>query len=272
MKTFVLGDIHGEYKALIECLKLSKFNKMEDRLICLGDVCDRGAQVKECIDELLTIPKCIYILGNHDAWALEWANHGNIPKEWMKEGGAATVKSYNGTNMPKEHIEFLAKAPLYFVDKNKLFVHGGYDWERNVEETSVEIFIWDRKLITRAQLLKIMGPVSKLGEYDEIFVGHTPTFTLTGEFEPKRFCNVWAMDTGAGWGGYLTIMDVDTKEFWQSRITKDVLDDDFSNIGRFCDLITNTMKWMCPKCREFVTTKYSNSEMECPKCGQRFKK
>ena len=56
MRTFVIGDIHGAYKALLECLELSKFKKNNDRLICLGDVCDRGRQVKECIDELLTIP------------------------------------------------------------------------------------------------------------------------------------------------------------------------------------------------------------------------
>lgn len=28
--------------------------------------------------------------------------------------------------------------------------------------------------------------------------------------------NVWNIDTGAGFKGKLTIMDADTKEFWQS--------------------------------------------------------
>ena len=268
MKTFVLGDIHGEYKALLECLKLSKFNKKEDRLICLGDVCDRGGQVKECIDELLTIPKCIYILGNHDAWALEWANHGNIPKEWMREGGAETLKSYKGTNMPKGHIEFLAKAPLYLVDKNKLFVHGGYNWKRSLEDTPNEVLLWDRELINRALYHELMGPALKLGIYDEIFVGHTPTFTLNGKHEPQKFCNVWAMDTGAGWGCRLTIMDVDTKEFWQSK----VVEDDFSKGVFISDLITGIIKSLCPKCGESVTSKFPNYDVVCPKCGQKYGK
>ena len=29
-------------------------------------------------------------------------------------------------------------------------------------------------------------------------------------------CNVWNLDTGGGWLGKLTIMDIDTKQFWQS--------------------------------------------------------
>jgi serine/threonine protein phosphatase 1 len=215
MKTFVIGDIHGAYKALLQCLKLSKFDKKNDRLICLGDVCDRNGKVKECIDELLTIPNCVYILGNHDAWALEWAIHGKAPQEWLSQGGAQTVKSYKGIGMPKDHIQFLSQAPLWFVDKNRLFVHGGFDPERPIEETPKEIFLWDRSLLKKAQQLQLTRPDWKFGSYDEIFIGHTPTINF-GKSEPQKFCNIWAVDTGAGWAARLTIMDVDTKKFWQS--------------------------------------------------------
>jgi len=111
MKTFVIGDIHGAFQSLLQCLRLSKFNKKEDRLICLGDVCDRGIQVKECIEELLSIPNCIFILGNHDAWALEWGMSGMAPEQWWEQGGAQTAKSYKD-GMPQEHIQFLSKARL----------------------------------------------------------------------------------------------------------------------------------------------------------------
>jgi len=56
MKTFVIGDIHGAYQALLQCLELSKFDANKDRLICLGDVCDRNKGVKDCIDKLLDHP------------------------------------------------------------------------------------------------------------------------------------------------------------------------------------------------------------------------
>jgi serine/threonine protein phosphatase 1 len=214
MKTFVIGDIHGAHKALLKCLKLSKFNKKQDRLICLGDVCDRGKKVKECIDELLSIPNCVYILGNHDAWSLEWAVNGKPPVGWLEQGGAYTEKSYKG-GMPKEHIQFLSKALLWFVDKNRLFVHGGFDPDRPVAETPKEIFLWDRNLIKKAQQLQLNDPGHKFGNYDEVYVGHTPTLNF-GKKEPQKFCNIWDLDTGAGWGAKLTIMDIDTKQFWQA--------------------------------------------------------
>lgn len=50
-KTFVIGDIHGAYDALLQCLERSEFDYESDRLICLGDICDRRPHVKECVDE-----------------------------------------------------------------------------------------------------------------------------------------------------------------------------------------------------------------------------
>jgi serine/threonine protein phosphatase 1 len=37
-----------------------------------------------------------------------------------------------------------------------------------------------------------------------------------GSKEPINKANVWNLDTGAAFTGALTIMDVNTKEFWQS--------------------------------------------------------
>ena len=218
MKTFVIGDIHGAYKALLRCLELSKFDKKRDRLICLGDVCDRNKQVKECIDELLTIPNRVDILGNHDAWALEWAIHGTTPQEWWDQGGAQTAMSYKDLGMPREHIQFLSQALPWFVDKNRLFIHGGFDPQHPLEETPKEILIWDRILLKQAQELCLTEPYYRFGNYDEVYIGHTPTINF-GKTEPQKFCNVWALDTGAGWGAKLTIMDIDTKQFWQSDPT-----------------------------------------------------
>ena len=151
MKIFVIGDIHGAHKALLQCLKLSHFDKSIDRLICLGDVCDRNPYVKECIGELLTIPNCVYILGNHDAWTLEWALGGIAPEGWLEQGGALTVASYKNTGMPKKHVQFLSQAHLYFVEDNRLFVHGGFDPDLPVAETPKNIFLWDRTFLKKAQ-------------------------------------------------------------------------------------------------------------------------
>jgi serine/threonine protein phosphatase 1 len=43
-KRLCMGDIHGNYKALMQCLERSNFNYEEDTLIQLGDVCDGHSQ------------------------------------------------------------------------------------------------------------------------------------------------------------------------------------------------------------------------------------
>jgi serine/threonine protein phosphatase 1 len=138
-----------------------------------------------------------------------------MPEEWWQQGGEQTVKSYKDMEMPPEHVRFLSEAKLYFVDQNRVFVHGGFNPDHPVEDSLKEIVLWDRNLLKKAQELNRTEPNHKFGNYDEIYIGHTPTINY-GKKEPQKYCNVWAMDTGAGWGAKLTIMDIDTKQFWQA--------------------------------------------------------
>jgi len=55
------------------------------------------------------------------------------------------------------------------------------------------------------------GKFKALEEFKEIYIGHTAE-----NDGPNQYGNLWNIDTGAGWNGKLTIMDVNTKEFWQS--------------------------------------------------------
>ena len=53
--------------------------------------------------------------------------------------------------------------------------------------------------------------------FNEIFVGHTPTQLINKESIPTKFSNLWMLDTGIFYiSGKLSIMNIDTKEFWQS--------------------------------------------------------
>ena len=96
MKVFVLGDIHGRFKALKEVLKKSKFNYEKDKLIVLGDIVDGGYNTYQVVEELLKIKKCVYILGNHCVWFLNHCKTGWDSAIWLLQGGANTVKSYGG--------------------------------------------------------------------------------------------------------------------------------------------------------------------------------
>jgi len=54
-----------------------------------------------------------------------------------------------------------------------------------------------------------------VGDYSEVFIGHTSTQFWKCD-EPMNAANIWNLDTGGGWFGKVSIMDIDTKEFWQS--------------------------------------------------------
>jgi serine/threonine protein phosphatase 1 len=57
------------------------------------------------------------------------------------------------------------------------------------------------------------GPDTKrLTAFDEVYIGHTPTDWL----RPRRVLDIWNLDQGAGWDGVLTLMHVETHEYWQS--------------------------------------------------------
>ena len=210
-RTFVLGDIHGAFRALKQCLETADFDYEKDRLIALGDVCDGWPETKACIDELLKIKNLIFILGNHDSHLLNWMETGNIPKDWFVHGGEATVKSY-GDYIPGFHIAFLKNAKYYHVEDNRLFVHAGIIPGQKLDTQSPSIFMWDRTLATLVMDFHNRGVNYKLTEFDEIFIGHTP---ITSP-HPIVSCEVWMMDTGAGWGRTLSMMEIDTKEFFIS--------------------------------------------------------
>ena len=56
----------------------------------------------------------------------------------------------------------------------------------------------------------------RLKLFKEIYIGHTPV-TRVGFDKPSNFANVWNVDTGAAFKGEISMLDVDSKEIWQSE-------------------------------------------------------
>lgn len=221
-RTFAIGDIHGAYLALIQCLNLSKFDYENDTLVCLGDVADGWSQVPECVEELLKIKNLISLRGNHDVWCWNWFTMGERPAIWTEQGGRATIEAYikSGKIGDKVHKDFWDNQIDYFIDEeNRLFVHAGFsliDGFENSAKTNMNIknaneYHWARDL---AELLfPTEDELSQINKFKEIFIGHTAHSRNPTSF--NKF-NIWNLDTGAGWNGVLTIMNVDTKEYFQS--------------------------------------------------------
>lgn len=241
MRTLVVGDIHGSVKALHQVLEKSNFNPDSDRLVQLGDIADGWTETKECIDVLLDIEKQslnsnkpIFIRGNHDVWVYDWILYGITPPVWIKQGGKATIESYrdsktNQIYVNEEHKSFWRRQQDWFIDeKNRLFIHGGWrhimGFPAGAQEkinagTIARECHWNRSLLltlrTASQLNTEHQLISDaLKQFTEVYVGHTE---IPGETPcPENIKNLWNLDTGCGSYGVLTIVDIDTKQYWQS--------------------------------------------------------
>ena len=251
-RVLCVGDIHGGYKALLQVLERSKFNLEEDQLICLGDYVDGWSESADVVDFLIELQKTctfkpIFLRGNHDVWCQEWLNTGERKPMWVVQGGQATLDSYISTEYftKQEHKDFFNGLHNYYVDEeNRGFVHGGFISKKGLGHEAYESdYYWDRDLWGLALLQHNKniddipaGDVSKMKRFykhTEVYIGHTttgnwlvkshlPEYQIEQQPKegrivvPMNRCNVWNMDTGGGFEGRLTIMDIDTKEFWQS--------------------------------------------------------
>jgi serine/threonine protein phosphatase 1 len=253
-RTFTIGDCHGNYKGLMQCLERCGFDNEKDTLISLGDVVDGHCQSFEVVEKLLSIKNLIAVKGNHDDWFYQWIVTGINPANWG-QGQKATGESYlektkpgsswvtlsdgfEGMKMhditlkpqdiPLSHREFFKnQLPYYLDDDNNLFIHGGFNRHFHLDDQDESIFWWDRDLWSQALSWGHMSGMAKPGDsnwkpkfkmmqdFKEVFIGHTST-QFWKENEPMNAANIWNLDTGGGWYGRVSIMCVDTKQFWQS--------------------------------------------------------
>lgn len=211
-RTLAIGDIHGSNKALLQCLERSKFDYDNDTLIVLGDVVDGWSETPQAIETLLSIKNLIYVIGNHDSWADEWLRFGHSQLNWTMQGGQATIDAYlkNGDLLVKHRNFFLKGGYKYIDSQNRLFVHGGILKGVDIDDHTRGDLMWDRSLVERSMQKLFKGD----NRFTEIYVGHTSIWSIS--HEPIIKGNVIMLDTGGGWEGKLSIMDINTKEFWQS--------------------------------------------------------
>ena len=226
-RTLVIGDIHGGLKALIQVLEKANVTP-KDTLIFLGDYVDGWSESPQVIDFLIGLSQqqeCIFIRGNHDELLLNWLESNRDNPMWKEHGGEATVLAYANVDevRKQKHIDFFKNLHNYYLDSsNRLFVHAGFTNLNGVtHEYFPKMFYWERTLWEMAVSLdKSLGKEDllypkRLKLYNEIYIGHTPV-TKINKTTPVNFANVWNIDTGAAFLGPLSILNVDTKEYWQS--------------------------------------------------------
>jgi serine/threonine protein phosphatase 1 len=230
MKTYVIGDIHGAYRALQQVIRRVA-PEPEDRLIFLGDYVDgwsESRQVMEYLMELDATHNCLFIRGNHDAWCEEWLAGLGPDGSWLVHGGGATVDSYRGIKLLDKirHLAFFRRMRPYFEEDGRLFVHAGFSSMHGPSMEHYESnFFWDRTLWEMALAVDQRIPKDslfypqRLQLYHEIYIGHTPTTNYDRD-TPMQACNVWNIDTGAAFNGRISMMEIATKKLTQSDIVQ----------------------------------------------------
>jgi serine/threonine protein phosphatase 1 len=232
MRKFVIGDIHGGAKALHQVLEKANFDFENDQLIAVGDVCDGWPETAEAIETLLKIKNLIFCRGNHDDWTIRFlpgSSYNILAMDyhaWKAHGGSATVDSYEkNPDLKEKHLEWLKKSVVYHIDEsNRLYLHAGFDTNYDIDNQPRDrsydssdgvptIYFWDRYFWSNVSR-GFIDPVCD--SFTEIYIGHTPTISNWKHGRPVRFGNVTNMDTGAAFVGKLSLMNVETKELFQS--------------------------------------------------------
>lgn len=230
MRNFVIGDIHGEYQKLQDALDKANVDYENDKIIQLGDIVDRGVDPFKCVDILLKFKNIIFIRGNHDQMFIEWLEDQRNGFGGH-HGSDITYNCWRSLSDEKKELYkdlFINRMVDYHIDdKKRFYVHAGFNRHYFIADQSNTnlLFHWDRDFLMSAMSYKNMSkeileyPFRIKDGFKEVYVGHTPTQYFNKDF--PILCGgdkVWVVDTGAGkFGpkGYVTIMDVDTKQFYQ---------------------------------------------------------
>ncbi|MFC7356076.1 metallophosphoesterase [Jejudonia soesokkakensis] len=227
MRKLVVGDIHGGLRGLKEVLGFVEPEK-NDVFIFVGDYVDGWSDCAETIDFLIHFAEkfeCRFIRGNHDQLLYEYLTGAKENPMWLNHGGISSIKSYAKLSEAEveKHISFLKDLENFYIDSNNnLFLHAGFTNQKGPQfEYHPENVYWDRTLWEMVCALdkNISEDDEKYPQrlklFNEIFIGHTPVYRV-GFDTPANFANVWNVDTGAAFKGALSIMDIESKQVWQS--------------------------------------------------------
>jgi serine/threonine protein phosphatase 1 len=208
-RTLAIGDIHGCIVALRTLAEYVPF-ETHDTVITLGDYVDRGPDSAGVLDWLIEREancRLIAIRGNHDEMMLGARQFGG--GSWVACGGDLTLESYKRDgqfgsvdDVPAAHWEFLeSKSRLYYETESHLFTHGTPVSDVAIADQPAFALLWN---FWDSPAPHCSGKV--------LVCGHS----TQESGRPLSIGHAICIDTGAGSGGWLTCLDVETGEYWQA--------------------------------------------------------
>lgn len=213
MKTFALGDLHGNERALREVLAISQFNYNADRLIFLGDLADGLPHFGKCLDIFSSISHFVPIIGNHDYYLMQYVKKRKVLSKWNKIGADKTLP-YITPAIKNKLGAYFKKSKYFFTQDESFFCHGGVNHKKPIKKQKKFYFCKNRKMYNVAKVYDKRGIQFSLLDYPQIkkfFIGHN---TIKGT-APEFLSNLINLDTGSGTGGKLTLMNIKNHHYYQ---------------------------------------------------------
>jgi serine/threonine protein phosphatase 1 len=210
-RLIAIGDIHG-CAAALDTLLAAIDPQADDTIVALGDYVDRGPDSKGVIDRLIVLgTRCelIALHGNHEEMMLDVVRDGQPPFRWLQYGGVETLDSYRFAGdmsvVSQEHRDFFASMRDFYETDNYFFVHANYDPDLPLAEQPRQLLRW-------MKLTDMTPPPHRSGK--RAIVGHT--HDRNGEI--FDIGHLVCIDTFCYGGGWLTALDVDSGQLWQSNL------------------------------------------------------
>ena len=234
-RRLVVGDIHGCMKQLEAVLSKSSFDPGRDTLHALGDFCDRGHENLAVIGFLMSLDGLVAVAGNHDMFLMDYLYGGEESRHWVERcGGDVTYRQFRALDGTRKAdvADWLCSWPSAIVADTYIMVHGGIPSGWSIDDllscqnaarphdSTLDRggdLAWDRLYFASALAFSRGSANPPLAPFDTdktIFVGHTPTDDGLPFFCPHY--HLVALDTGCGDGGSVTLMDMDSLEYWQA--------------------------------------------------------
>jgi len=203
-RIFVVGDVHGHlatFKALLHRLRL----KPEDRVVCLGDMIDRGPDSAGLVAMLRNHPQVVCIKGNHEQMAIQCVQlNGTFEAwpPWMQRGGKSTYASYivqaegdlwEAKKAMLDDFMWLDTLPTQLVLDEHRLVHAGYDPRMPLDLQGEKELLWIRKPWFTHE--------TAVDPYRTVFFGHTTTTKLGNAAGKVAFSPTCLPDGRPAWVG-----------------------------------------------------------------------
>lgn len=206
-RTFAVGDIHGcdtALDVLVDKLGLGE----EDTFVVLGDYVDRGPGTRQVIDRLIALKdvcRVVPLLGNHEEMLLEAMFRGQSSIMWLHNGGLEALESYGvgPDGIPQAHVDFIQTSLNYWETETEIYVHATLEPDVPLDSQTPDYLRW----------VKLTGNEPPDGSGRRVICGHTPQRSGM----PKVFDGWVCLDTAACSGGWLTALEVETNDLFQSN-------------------------------------------------------